>query len=70
MHARLIFKKLIFQAQFTPNEYDVAVCDMPKESTVYAIYIIGSAMSVVIVCYMEYASRSYRNYVKLREKSF
>lgn len=59
----------LLQALFTPNDYHVAVCDMPKESTVYAIYAIGSIVSVLLVFYMEFTSRSYGNYVKVEGKS-
>lgn len=57
------------QALFTPTDYHVAVCDMPKESTVYAVYTIGSIVSVLMVFYMEFMSRSGTNYAKVVGKS-
>lgn len=34
-------------AIFTPDDFSVSKCDMPKESTVIAFYIIGSLLSLI-----------------------
>jgi hypothetical protein len=35
-------------AIFTPNDYSIFKCDMPKESTVYLCYAIGAFLSLII----------------------
>lgn len=35
-------------AIFKSNDFTISKCDMPKESTVYLLYIIGSFLSIVI----------------------
>ncbi|KAJ6649279.1 Metallophosphoesterase 1 like [Pseudolycoriella hygida] len=56
-------------ALFTPDAYHVAVCEMPQESTVYAIYTIGSIVSVILVLYHELKTHSRRYYVRFKGKS-
>lgn len=34
-------------AIFTPDDYSVSKCDMPKETTVIALYVIGAVLSVI-----------------------
>ncbi|XP_037040194.1 metallophosphoesterase 1 homolog [Bradysia coprophila] len=55
-------------ALFTPNDYHVAVCGMPQESTVFAIYAVGSIVSVLLVLYIEFRPRTYEHYTKVQGK--
>lgn len=34
-------------AIFTPDDYSVSRCDLPRESTVFAVYIIGAVLSIL-----------------------
>ncbi|KAL1124099.1 hypothetical protein AAG570_001869 [Ranatra chinensis] len=45
-------------AEFTPNNYAVSKCHMPRESTVFLLYIIGT------FCILLYASVSYRKHCR------
>lgn len=59
----------LLQALFTPNDYHVAVCAMPKESTVFYVYAVGFIVSVLIVLYVEFRPRNrYEHYTKLQGK--
>lgn len=36
---------------FTPDDYSVSRCDLPKETTIFACYVIGAILSVVFAIF-------------------
>lgn len=59
-------------AIFTPDDYSVSKCDLPQESTVIAIYILGVILTIVFALKDFNFSRNFvkRIYFKIKPKSF
>lgn len=54
-------------AVFTPTDHSVSLCEVPKETTVLALYVIGAILSLVMACFGLGSLKSFYR-MKLRQK--
>lgn len=49
----LIYRHIIFQAEFSKGDYAVSKCDMPIEDTVIHVYIISTSTAfILMLCFL------------------
>lgn len=46
---RILLFALSLQAEFTEDDYAIAKCNMPRENTVLAVYLIGIILSLLFI---------------------